>query len=525
MNLHLLLYLRKALLTCVLSLSLLDAHSQTAGAVTVSTIESKANSISQNDQKIAELNQKRMGSYAAEADRLLELKRQLSDLRAEKARALYELQNGFYCSQCNTPKSEFEARGENFQAHLRSVNGRAVPAKQEVIDQKMAEYDRRIAALEATVKKFEFEENEFSRRRDDWDRQLNELKNNNDRIREEIVELSKSFKQKVLDEAKKMHIFWAGDLMRTVAEKHFIEDRVNILNVKISDLQQEESKATEALKEKVRKKTDEDKQKAQDKINDNNQQLPVILQAYRERAASAQSQLNQWQTRITSVNADLLNPGKFSADGVSALESEKTDLETKITGARQQLTEYEDSYNKEHQRLTAENKTLSDKIWTLTTGLSKIQETALEGLRSAFATKRKILEDALSARRASLSNIGPLLSSKRESYRKKHLEYAAKLDEERIRMMRACQKAGCSCYGTDALGDVNGNWNRTLGCVGEMENAHFSGDPVYGCVEEGAIYRQHFNSLANGLSDSDMEALQRTSSKTRYDMIYKKITN
>lgn len=513
------------MLTCALLILYANVNAQTAGAGTLSTIESKANSITNNDEKVAELNRKRMDSYAAEGDKLAELKKQLADLRAEKARALYELQNGYYCSKCNTPKSEFEARGESFERHLASVSGRAVPASPEVVKAKMDEYDRRIAAKEAAVKKFELEENEFSKKRADFDRQMEELKANSDKLREEIVALSKSYKEKVIAEAKAMHLFWAGDLMRTAAEKHFVEDRINILNVKLNDLQAQESKAIDELKDKVAKKTAEDKKRLEEKITANNNHLPRLEQSYRERASRLNSQLSLWETRLTAVNADLANSSKFSANDLSVLQSEKNDLDTKIANAKQQLGEYETTYNRERQTILDENKTLSDKIWDLTVNLPKIQAEALEGLRDAFAAKRKILQDGLAARKASLQTLGNLLVSKKAAYRQKHLQYAAKVDAERVRLLRTCQKAGCSCYGTDTHGDVNANWNRTLGCVGEMEGAHFSGDPVYGCVEEGAIYQQHYHSLVNGLSDSDMEALQRTSSKTRYDMIFRKITN
>lgn len=521
--------MKKHLLTCILTCAMiplyLAVNGQTAGSGTLSSIESKADAISRNDEKVAELNRKRMDSYAAENDKLLELKKQLADLRAEKSRARYELQNGYYCSKCNTPKSEFEARGESFERHLASVSGRAVPADPSVIKSKMEEYDRRIAAKEAAVKKFELEENEFSRKRADFDRQMNELKANSDRLREEIVELSKAYKEKVMAEAKAMHIFWAGDLMRTAAEKHFVEDRINILQVKQNDLQAEESKATAALKDKVAKKNEADKKQLDEKIAANNYRLPALEQAYRERVSRLEGQLAQWQTRLIAVNADLINTASLAADDLQTLQSEKSDLETKISTAREQLSEYETAYNRERQTILDENKMLSDKKWDLTVNLPKIQEAALEGLRDAFTAKRKILQDAVVARKASLESLGRLLQTKKDAYRQKHLQYAAKVDAERIRLLRACQKAGCSCYGVDTHGEVNGNWNRTLGCVGEMEGAHASGDPVYGCAEEGAIYQQHYHSMVNGLSDSDLEALQRVSSKTRYDMIFRKITN
>jgi hypothetical protein len=135
------------------------------------------------------------------------------------------------------------------------------------------------------------------------------------------------------------------------------------------------------------------------------------------------------------------------------------------------------------------------------------------------------LEDAKIARQTNLQSTGELLLSKKAAARKKFMEYATDADNERVRLVRACQKAGCGCYGIDTHGTIVGNWNKAEGCVAEMEAAHFTTDPIYGCVEETAVYRQSYSSLINGLSDADIQALQKQSGKIRYDLILKKISN
>jgi hypothetical protein len=68
-------------------------------------------------------------------------------LVAAKYKALDELRNGLYCSQCHRTKTEIEAGGENFWEHLRRVNGVPLPAPQSEIDAKAREFDGQIAAL------------------------------------------------------------------------------------------------------------------------------------------------------------------------------------------------------------------------------------------------------------------------------------------------------------------------------------------------------------------------------------------
>ena len=111
----------------------------------------------------------------------------------------------------------------------------------------------------------------------------------------------------------------------------------------------------------------------------------------------------------------------------------------------------------------------------------------------------------------------------REVYRKKNDEYISKVYAERIRMMNACSKAGASCYGTDAVSAVVGNWSKVSGCVGEMEAAHHSEDVIYGWEEETKKYRKYYRQNKSGMSAEDEEALNRNDARTRYDMIFKKI--
>ena len=98
------------------------------------------------------------------------------------------------------------------------------------------------------------------------------------------------------------------------------------------------------------------------------------------------------------------------------------------------------------------------------------------------------------------------------------------VDTERVRLINACSKAGCSCFGIDTQQTVVGNWSASSGCVSSMEHSKDI-NTFYGCTEEAPIYKQHYASLINGLTDSDLSALQRRTSKTQYDLIFQKVIN
>jgi hypothetical protein len=68
-------------------------------------------------------------------------------LQDEQRHALEELRAGHYCSECKRPASQIEREtNETFAVHIARVKGRALPATEEMIQQKKEEYDHKIAA-------------------------------------------------------------------------------------------------------------------------------------------------------------------------------------------------------------------------------------------------------------------------------------------------------------------------------------------------------------------------------------------
>ena len=500
----------------------ITARAQTDGASIVSSIEAKASQIAQNDEKVGELNRAHLQTYSDEQDKLKQLQQELSALYTERDQALDELRRGRFCNGCSNTASELRRRGTyDVERHF-AENGGTRPARPEEIKRKEDEYAQKIKSKEQQLEAFKSGNNEYDKKRADIDRQMNSLKEKSDKLREEIVALSKQYKDKVMDQAKGLHTLWVGDLMRLVADKHYAEDRINIYGVKLSDLAQEETKAMAELRDKVTKKNEEDKKALNEKIAVNKTRAENLEGAHENRIDPLNTNLSAWKTRLYTVNSSLRSTTLAQADR-DKLQGEKTDLEQKIAAAEKQLADYVAAYESEIRTIEGQNKDYADQVWKLTTGLSKIIDDAQVNVKKAFAAKRTTLNDAVVARKASLEEVSRLLMEKKDAYRGKNNQFISKVDAERVRMMAACSKAGAGCYGTDTVGDVVGNWNKVSGCVGEMEAAHHSNDVIYACEQETPVYRQYYSSLKSGMSDSDRSALQRTTSRTRYDMIFKKI--
>lgn len=492
------------------------AAAQTGGSSDLSSIESKARLITQNDEKVGELNRNHLQSYTLEQEKLNKLKREVAELIAEKARVLDEYRRGQFCTGCNTPRSQFKP-GESFPHSGQSVRA----ATPEELARKAQEYDNKISAKETELKKFESEENEFTRKRADLSKQMDNLKANSDKLRAEIVALSKSYKDKVVATGKSTQRVWVSDLMRLVANKHIIEDKLDILSVKLGDVSKDEALAIAASNKKVSEQNEREIQDLKNLVAQQSTRLNTAVNAFQQNAAALNQQIARLRSSLEEIDKQLAKTGQSAAD-TDQLKANRDSVAADLEQARKRLSDLENNHKSLENNIKEDIKSKNDKIWDLTINLTKRQEAAVAAIKQGFAVKAKALNDAIVARREHLKSAGDLLMSKRAEYRKKFLEFANLVDQERVRLLRACSTAGASCFGIDTHGTVVGNWNTASGCVGQMESNRAIGT-YYGCTEEAAIYKTHYSSHINGLSDDDLNALKRTSSKAKYDLILKKV--
>jgi len=501
---------------CSLISNLLFA--QTGGSGDLSSIESKANMILKNDEKVGELNRQHLETYDLESQKLTKLKKELNDLIAEKIAVLDEYRRGQFCTGCNVPRSQFKA-GETFPHSGQSVRA----ATPEELAAKEKYYDDKIAAKETAAKDFEFSENEFTRKRTDIDKQMDNLKDNSDKLREEIVALSKSYKEKVMAQAKSIQVVWINDLMRLVAEKHVIEDKIAIYEVKLMDLADEETKALADSKEKTRKQNDLDIQNINQQILLEKNKIVSLTQEFNVNASSIKRTTVAYESRLVKVEELLSKPDKLSQPDLLALKAEESDLNQKIMTSKEDLKKLEGNFDINQSDVKKNIKMLQDNSWDLTVNLSKRQEAALVTIKKVFAAKMKLIQDALVARKASLQNHGDLLMQKKSAYKQQFIAFADRVKAEQDRLVIACRNSGASCFGTDTHGEVVLQWNNSLGCVAAMENSRAMNGVYFGCEEEAVLYKSHYNTKLGGLTNSDTEALQRKVTKTRYDMILRKV--
>ncbi|MCC2545536.1 hypothetical protein LJY25_03700 [Hymenobacter sp. BT175] len=538
------------LLVLHLLLAPVIAHAQTAGSGHLASIEAKVNAIDANDKEVASLNRKRMESYEAEADKLKKLQNELRELEERKAANAGAVQKRLddllhriehdqsWKNRRASAQSGWKERNPGLCSaggpppicpadHWQRISVSTAMAeyerfKNEVINgikDELDKFDSGIERKKAEIATFQSSENEFELLRAKCDQDMTRLASSSDDLRAEIVALSKAYKESVVDQAKSMQSVWIGHLMQIIAEKHYIEDRIDIYNVKLADLKADEEKAVAESKEKTARQNEADIRAVDQKIAAHTTSLPLLQQELSRRLAS-------WQQALSTHGQSLADVERLLAKAVepelTRLKAQKAELQSRIATVRNESNQATEDHKRRSDALTGEIRQLQDQRWKLVSQLAERQEQALKTIRNVFATRRTLLTDALAARRASLQVQGDLLIQKKAEYRSKFLTYAGKVDQERQRLVAACSKSGASCFGIDTHSTIVMNWNKTLGCVDQMENTR-SQSAVYGCQEEGGEYKSYYKNNLSGLSDADRSALSRRVSKTKYDMIFQKI--
>ncbi|MFT6185260.1 MAG: hypothetical protein ACJAYM_002794, partial [Flavobacteriales bacterium] len=255
---------------------------QTAGSGTLSSIESLAKQESANSEKVGELNRKHMDTYVLED---LKLKRLEEELRAlekkqlqtemaveeELATKLDEIEN----SQSWINRRESAERGYkeynpgtcnaggpppicsanhwysvSYDEAMREYNA-LVERELNKIRDKNTNADNALSEKSKELYDFQFGENEFAKKRDSINDEMNELTAKNSDIRDEIAALSKVYEDQIKEQAESMQNQDLQPWLRAIADKHYAELKIGILEAQMDELDEEEIRALDELRDKM----------------------------------------------------------------------------------------------------------------------------------------------------------------------------------------------------------------------------------------------------------------------------------
>ncbi len=524
-----------------------DVPTASPGASTLAEIESKARQIAQNEDRIAEMSRLMNESIQQESRKLAEMSSEVFHLENNRSSELAnrmsdkraELENStLWTNRRNSAQSGWKehnpgtcgaggpppicpvdhwyrvSTSEAMQEYNRMLQEELNKLRNQIENQ----YNSDLNAKKSALQQFQYGENEFVRRRNDWARQIENLRNQNDRLRQEITRLSQVYRENVVKGAESMTLPWARNLMGLVAEKHFFELRIDIARVRLQDLQVELSEAINTTRNKIVEEENAKIEKNNQRVLQLNSELTTLENAYSERRNFLMNTRYPLNTRYTEVRGMLLNRNLRTAQEIVDLEAEEKDLDQRLSEIDNELNKLEVDYQSRRKANRDESLRLDQESFQIRVGIPAKQSTAEELVRRAFSTRDKILNDAIAARVTGLQNNDALTKQRINEYNDYMLQYDRVLERERIRLLNACQMAGASCYGSDTGSAVATIWDNSYSCVQAMENNRNMGT-YYGCDREAPLYQQAFNGHVNGLSDSDIQAAQRSNTKTRFNNI------
>ncbi len=525
--------------------------SQTAGSGTLITIESLAKQEADNSKKVGELNRKHMDSYVSEDVKSQRLQKEIQDLENKKAENSVENKRKYEAklNEIET-SSTWLNRKQSAQSGYKEYNpgkcGAGGPPPICQVDhwyrvsvaEAMREYDALVQKELDKIKNeenkydkdlenkrrelFDFQDgdNEFSQLRDKINKELNDIVAENSDLRQRIAELSKIYVNQIEAEIKSIQNNDIQGVMSEIAQKHYTILKIGVLETKLIELEQEEKLALSDLNDRIRKQN----YKNIDDIN------KLVFQKQNEinlRQIKTNTDVNAYSQQLAELLKEekdiarlLEKKDELATEQVNKLIVRQNELKDLINSIEKKIEKTQSDFQDFKIRIETEITTLKNDVWNLQIKLPNLIREAEDKLKQAYATKRGILNDAITGRKAKLAGIEASISTKRDEFRNKAKEYERLVEPERIRLMQACKESGASCWGSDVVSKIWENTNKLISCSYDME----SNSVLYsGCEEAFAYYKSVYNSHMNGISDEDMGKLMRLNPNYEYQKLLNKL--
>ncbi|MFT7209438.1 MAG: DNA repair exonuclease SbcCD ATPase subunit [Flavobacteriales bacterium] len=523
---------------------------QTAGSGTLSSIESLAKQESANSEKVGELNRKHMDTYVLED---LKLKRLEEELRAlekkqlqtemaveeELATKLDEIEN----SQSWINRRESAERGYkeynpgtcnaggpppicsanhwysvSYDEAMREYNA-LVERELNKIRDKNTNADNALSEKSKELYDFQFGENEFAKKRDSINDEMNELTAKNSDIRDEIAALSKVYEDQIKEQAESMQNQDLQPWLRAIADKHYAELKIGILEAQMDELDEEEIRALDELRDKMNSDNEQKIETLNQQINLSTAELEAFVKSSTYDINADEQKLRSKRSDLRDVEDQLEKEEALTAEELNQLKNQQAELTNEIEFLESKIEDASKTRKNGKERREQEITEFKDEVWNLKVNLPMQILEAENDLKEAYSAKREILEDAKAGRQLKLNLIEEAISANESAFRQKVSSYENKVEPERIRLLSACKESGASCWGTGLIGDIWSSANNLISCAHQLES-----DTLYytGCEIASQYTKTTYNGLVNGISDRELGVLRRQNSVNQYMDLLKK---
>lgn len=529
-----------------------DIIGQTYGSGTVAHIELLAKEIQENNIRIKDNDAEYRDTYDDEAKEKSRLEQQVSEAinrRDQEQGAMsqrlkdkeYEIENE--TSWVNRRKSAESGWKEYnpgtcsaggpppicsadhwFQVSVREAMAEYEALKQKTLDAIKASirnYDDNITNARNSVANF-LVWNEFMSKRTQLEKENKRLHAENNDKRALIVRLSLQYRQEIINETKTKIKTLCSETLNLAAQMNFIALRIDILNVKVRDVQAQEKIALVALENKIRQQNDIDVSAEEKKVTQYRTEIQKVLQQFNLESRAPESKLSALVKQRGVLEDQINHTVSMEVAKLAQLQEQLIAVKTSIENTEAYLEKLKTDFNEKNRWLNEQIDISINRKSTLILDLYKRIDSAVAVLKNAYTSKKDILNSTIDLRKQALITTGRNLSHKKDELDQQFKKYLTLVEGERRRILESCSYAGAGCGGADTYAAASALWSESMGCISIMEGGHAK-DPGYGCAEESTLYLSYFNALMQGLSPEDNNALQRKTSNTKYDAIIEKV--
>jgi hypothetical protein len=493
------------------------ATQSTSGIADVIEIERLATSKKGLEDALRYRKKELADAQAALATKAQKIRDEINQLMKQRDDLIKDLKGGFYCSKCQTAKSEFERRGQSFEKHLTDVQARAEEAPTDRLEKVREDYSQKIAYKRVQLKRLEENDPDVKAKKAAVEAAEKKLKE----VCDQMTRRSQSYGKTLQGETKSKHSMWVKELLSYASDIYIAEDRVSIAQGRRTAELKDFEKISQQARDDAEKANLAEREKRQSRITVIDAEIPRMEAALRERLAPLEEQRNAANTRIAEIDALLRTPGP-KAEERRALTAERARLVAQNAQIARTITAETAASNKAVRTLQAEEMRLRGEISRLTTTLITEQNAAVEKLRPAHTARLATIDKQIAAATTAVPAARTAYKTKEAFYSGENKAFYDLVSAESNRTVIAGRDSSCP-IANEARQFVASNWNKLLPCVsGATTRAKPYSTNVFGsyCPAEVtpsalAKYKSFLRSLAPG----DLDVIKANSNVGWYESL------
>ncbi len=496
------------------------ASGQTSGISEVNSIITKAETWEKNNATISRLKNELVALEPVWQAKLQRMRDEIAALYKERDDLIADMKTGARCSQCRKYKSDFEKEGVSFEKHLGEVKGYAVPATTEELESTRKYYAEKIAYKKVQLQQAEKGDPAIISKK----KEIGVLEGQNARICTEITAHSKSYENRVFEEAKGYQENWISALCGVATDILISEDRVLICQAAGKRAEQAFNRESELVKEKLRQEVREKQQRNREKILLNDQLLAETRTTCTREKQQLEVDLLTLQQELADANRQVVSL-KLSDSIKAGFRLLIPQLTERIRIQQAKIADKTAFCNNKIAGLESANKTLADENFRAESGLPALLVKEVDKLRPRYdQLKREAIrcEETAAATAAGYRKQYATLSA--DCSKRNQLFFDVVVVESN-RMLEASRKPGCTIW-NETRGLVMGNWNKWFPCVNALTkmskpystnvfNSYCSGPAAtLTCLSA-------YQSFLQSLSAEDLSAVKGGSNQDWFDKLMK----